>query len=113
MVTNNEVSVGEAKILTAKGLHLGDEDITPNDVRASELLKERILITYPDDPAKNNDMAVLHIQEDYLLPKHLRHIRSMVLFLILLLLFRSLSVKYIRQKWLHQYCYGAYYMLHE
>lgn len=33
--------------------------ITPADVRASGLLKDRIVITYPDDPEKNNDMAVL------------------------------------------------------
>ena len=38
--------------------------ITPNDVRASGLLKDRILITYPDDPAKNNDMAVLQAATD-------------------------------------------------
>lgn len=33
--------------------------ITPADVRASGLLKDRIVVTYPDDPEKNNDMAVL------------------------------------------------------
>lgn len=38
--------------------------ITPNDVRASGLLKDRILITYPDDPTKNNDMAVLQTAAD-------------------------------------------------
>lgn len=38
--------------------------ITPNDVRASGLLKDHILITYPDDPAKNNDMAVLQAATD-------------------------------------------------
>lgn len=38
--------------------------ITPNDVRASGLLKDCILITYPDDPAKNNDMAVLQAATD-------------------------------------------------
>lgn len=38
--------------------------ITPNDVRASGLLKDRILITYPDDPTKNNDMAVLQTATD-------------------------------------------------
>ncbi len=38
--------------------------ITPNDVRASGLLKDRILITYPDDPTKNNDMAVLQAATD-------------------------------------------------
>ena len=38
--------------------------ITPNDVRASGLLKDRILITYPDDPEKHNDMAVLQAAAD-------------------------------------------------
>lgn len=38
--------------------------ITPNDVRASGLLKDRILITYPDDSAKHNDMAVLQAATD-------------------------------------------------
>ena len=38
--------------------------ITPNDVRASGLLKDRILITYPDDPEKHNDMAVLQTAVD-------------------------------------------------
>lgn len=33
--------------------------ITANEVRASGLLKDRILITYPTDPEKNNDMVVL------------------------------------------------------
>ena len=33
--------------------------ITPADVRASGLLKDRIVVTYPGDPEKNNDMAVL------------------------------------------------------
>lgn len=33
--------------------------VTPNEVRASGLLKDRILITYPDDPTRHNDMAVL------------------------------------------------------
>ena len=32
--------------------------ITANDVKASGLLKDRIIITYPEDAAKNNDMAV-------------------------------------------------------
>ncbi|MGI6237924.1 MAG: DEAD/DEAH box helicase family protein, partial [Candidatus Excrementavichristensenella sp.] len=32
--------------------------IHPNEVRASGLLKDRILITYPDDPGRYNDMAV-------------------------------------------------------
>lgn len=38
--------------------------ITPNEVRASGLLKDRILITYPDDPARHNDMAVLQAATD-------------------------------------------------
>lgn len=33
--------------------------ITANEVRSSGLLKDRIIITYPDDPEKNNEMAVL------------------------------------------------------
>lgn len=38
--------------------------ISPNDVRASGLLKDRIVITYPDDPTKQNDMAVLQAATD-------------------------------------------------
>ena len=38
--------------------------ITANEVRASGLLKDRIVITYPDDPEKNNDMAVLQAAAD-------------------------------------------------
>ena len=33
--------------------------VTPGEVKASGLLKDRILLTYPEDPSKNNDMAVL------------------------------------------------------
>ncbi len=33
--------------------------ISANEVRASGLLKDRIVVTYPDDPEKNNDIAVL------------------------------------------------------
>ena len=33
--------------------------VSPADVRASGLLKERIILTYPDDPSKQSDMAVL------------------------------------------------------
>lgn len=33
--------------------------ITPEDVRGSGLLKDRIVITYPDDPDKNNDIVLL------------------------------------------------------
>ena len=33
--------------------------ITANEVRASGLLKDRIVVTYPDDPERNNDIAVL------------------------------------------------------
>lgn len=38
--------------------------ISPAQVRASGLLKDRIVITYPDDPTKNNDMAVLQAATD-------------------------------------------------
>ena len=38
--------------------------VTANDVRASGLLKERIVITYPGDPEKNNEMAVLQAATD-------------------------------------------------
>lgn len=38
--------------------------ISPANVQASGLLKDRILITYPDDPAKHNDMAVLQAAAD-------------------------------------------------
>ena len=38
--------------------------ITPNEVRASGLLKDRIVITYPDDPEKNNEMVVLQAAAD-------------------------------------------------
>lgn len=38
--------------------------VPPNDVRASGLLKDRILITYPDDPTRHNDMAVLQKATD-------------------------------------------------
>ncbi|HWR07557.1 DEAD/DEAH box helicase [Sporomusa sp.] len=38
--------------------------VTANDVRASGLLKDRIVITYPDDPEKNNEMAVLQAATD-------------------------------------------------
>ncbi|MCI8515212.1 MAG: DEAD/DEAH box helicase family protein [Lachnospiraceae bacterium] len=33
--------------------------ITADEVRGSGLLKDRIVITYPEDPAKNNDMVLL------------------------------------------------------
>lgn len=38
--------------------------ISANEVRASGLLKDRIVITYPDDPEKHNDMAVLQAATD-------------------------------------------------
>lgn len=38
--------------------------ITANQVRSSGLLKDRIVITYPDNPEKNNDMAVLQAAVD-------------------------------------------------
>ena len=33
--------------------------VSPNDVRASGLLKDRIIVSYPEDPAKEDDFAVL------------------------------------------------------
>ncbi len=33
--------------------------ISPDDVRSSGLLKDRIVITYPDDPSRNNDIVLL------------------------------------------------------
>lgn len=38
--------------------------ITAADVRTSGLLKDRIVITYPDNPEKNNEMAVLQAATD-------------------------------------------------
>lgn len=38
--------------------------IGANEVRASGLLKDRIVITYPNDPEKNNEMAVLQAATD-------------------------------------------------
>ena len=38
--------------------------IPPAQVRASGLLKDRIVITYPEDPTKHNDMAVLQAATD-------------------------------------------------
>jgi type III restriction enzyme len=38
--------------------------ISPAQVRASGLLKDRIVITYPEDPSKHNDMAVLQAATD-------------------------------------------------
>ncbi|MBQ9565791.1 MAG: DEAD/DEAH box helicase family protein [Synergistaceae bacterium] len=38
--------------------------ITANDVRASGLLKDRIILAYPDDPARNNEMAILRAAAD-------------------------------------------------
>lgn len=38
--------------------------VTPDEVRSSGLLKDRIVITYPDDPQKTNDMAVLQAATD-------------------------------------------------
>lgn len=38
--------------------------VTPDEVRSSGLLKDRIVITYPDDPQKANDMAVLQAATD-------------------------------------------------
>lgn len=38
--------------------------VSPEDVRASGLLKDRIIITYPDDTKGNKDMAVLQAAAD-------------------------------------------------
>ncbi len=38
--------------------------VTANDVRASGLLKDRIVVVYPDDPEKNNEMALLQAATD-------------------------------------------------
>lgn len=38
--------------------------VSPNDVRSSGLLKDRIVITYPNDAQKNNEMAVLDAATD-------------------------------------------------
>ena len=39
-------------------------EVSPAEVRASGLLKDRIVITYPDDPEKNNELAVLQAATD-------------------------------------------------
>ena len=38
--------------------------IKPSDVRSSGLLKERIILTYPEDPSKHSDMTVLQAAVD-------------------------------------------------
>lgn len=38
--------------------------ISAAQVRASGLLKDRIVITYPDDPTKHNDMVLLQAATD-------------------------------------------------
>ncbi len=38
--------------------------ISPAQVRASGLLKDRIILTYPEDPSKHSDMAVLQAATD-------------------------------------------------
>ena len=38
--------------------------ISPSEVRASGLLKDRIILTYPEDPSKHNDMTVLQASVD-------------------------------------------------
>lgn len=43
--------------------------VSPAQVRASGLLKDRIILTYPEDPTKNNDMAVLQAATDEWLDK--------------------------------------------
>lgn len=39
-------------------------EVSPAEVRASGLLKDRIVITYPEDPEKNNELAVLQAATD-------------------------------------------------
>lgn len=46
--------------------------ISPDDVRNSGLLKDRIVITYPDDPAKNNDIVLLEAAVEEWLKKRTR-----------------------------------------
>lgn len=46
--------------------------ITADDVRGSGLLKDRIVITYPEDPEKNNDMVLLEAAVDEWQKKCLR-----------------------------------------
>ena len=43
--------------------------ITTDEVRGSGLLKDRIVITYPDDPARNNDIVLLEAAVDEWLKK--------------------------------------------
>lgn len=38
--------------------------ITANEVRASGLLKDRIVVVYPDDPQRNNEMALMQAATD-------------------------------------------------
>lgn len=38
--------------------------IKPNEVRASGLLKDRIVVVYPEDPKRNNEMALLQAATD-------------------------------------------------
>lgn len=38
--------------------------VSANDVRASGLLKDRIVITFPEDPQRNNEMALLQAATD-------------------------------------------------
>lgn len=39
-------------------------EVSPAEVRASGLLKDRIVITYPENPEKNNELAVLQAATD-------------------------------------------------
>ncbi len=43
--------------------------IAPDEVRSSGLLKDRIVITYPEDPTKNNDIVLLEAAVDEWLKK--------------------------------------------
>ena len=46
--------------------------VTADEVRSSGLLKDRIVITYPDDPERNNDMVLLEAAVDEWQKKCLR-----------------------------------------
>ena len=62
-------------------------------------------LPHPPISAYRLQDIVLHIQEDYLLPKHLRHIQSRALFSTFLLLCCNLSAKNSQHKYICQYCY--------
>ena len=61
--------------------------VTADEVRASGLLKDRIVITYPETGSVNNDMAILQAAAD----GHSTAMNSIMLMLIRFLLFRCLT----------------------